>query len=228
MPASHDGVALFGGTFDPVHIGHLWAAVEVRDALGIDQIRLIPSCDPPHRQGTSATATDRLEMLRLATTGQDGITIDSVEVDRGGKSYMIDTLRSVREEIGRQVSLTLVLGSDAFRSLPEWYRWRELTDHAHILVLSRPGGPEERPDGALLEWVKTRQVQDPRCFQDEAHGLICTLQLTQLEVSSSRVRELLRAGRSVAYLTPDAVIRYIRDHGLYRVATDVTKPQDVG
>src|SRR5579885_3221529 len=131
-------LAILGGTFDPVHLGHLRAAWEAGEALDAE-VRLIPTNVPPHRPAPVANAQQRAAILRAALTGQDRLKLDTRELDRAGPSYTFDTLTSLREEIGAQRALVVLLGADAFAGLPSWHRWRELLDLAHIAVLTRPG-----------------------------------------------------------------------------------------
>ncbi len=167
------GVAVFGGTFDPVHNGHLRSAVEVRQALELETIRLIPSYLPPHREVPGSAPEDRLEMLKLATRGVDNIDVDDREVRRQGSSFMIDTLRSIREEIGDAVPLILVIGFDAFQLLDSWREWQSLTDEAHLLVLARPGShpgdtfPAENLTTELTDFFEKRFVDRPLCLHSK-------------------------------------------------------------
>lgn len=221
------GVAVFGGTFDPVHFGHLRSAVEVRRALDVQTVRLIPSYLPPHRGVPGSTAEHRLQMLRLATRGVDNIEVDDREIRREGKSFMIDTLRSIRDEIGDELPLTLVLGFDAFRLLDSWHQWQSLTDVAHIAVLQRPGEPvgehadfpDENLSTELANFFGKRFVDRPLCLHSKPGGLMCVLQLIQLDISSTRIREIIGRGESLDYLTPTEVISYIREHRLYEAVS---------
>ncbi len=140
--------AMLGGTFDPVHYGHLRFADEVRRSLGLKELHLVPAGDPPHRSGPVASAADRLAMLRLAVAEFPGLVVDSREVDRAGKSYTVLTLEALRRE-DAQRPLLLLVGADAFRGLPSWHRWRELFALAHLVVVARPGVCAwRRPAGA--------------------------------------------------------------------------------
>ena len=131
-------VGVFGGTFDPIHYGHLRTAFELLQALRLAEVRFIPCSDPPHRGKTYASAAERLRMVALAIDGQEGFVADDRELARGGPSYSIDTLLTLREEFPQR-SLGLILGMDAFLGLHTWYRWDEILDVAHIVVAHRPG-----------------------------------------------------------------------------------------
>lgn len=215
------GVAVFGGTFDPVHNGHLRSAIELRQALDIKTVRLVPSYLPPHRAAPGSTAEDRLAMLVRATQGVGELEVDDREIRREGKSFMVDTLRSIRDEIGEATPLTLVVGFDAFRLLETWHEWQALTEVAHIAVLSRPGDetgagfPGQHLTTGLANFFEKRFVDKPLCLHSKASGLMCVLELTQLDISSTKIREIIKRGQSPAYLMPAPVIAYIRERELY-------------
>ncbi|MEW9573104.1 nicotinate-nucleotide adenylyltransferase [Rhodanobacter sp. Si-c] len=192
-------LAIFGGTFDPIHIGHLtvaWEAAELLDA----EVRLMPANVPPHRPVPLASAAERVAMLRAALAGQSRLALDARELGREGPSYTVDTLRELRGEQGAR-PLVLLLGADAFAGLPGWHRWRELFDYAHIGVLSRPGADAVVPD-ALAEEVAARHVDDVAALRSVPGGKVTELMVTPLEVSATRIRELLAAGRDPRYLLP--------------------------
>jgi len=192
-------LALFGGTFDPIHIGHLtvaWEAAELLDA----EVRLMPANVPPHRSPPLATPAERVAMLRAALAGQSRLVLDARELERDGPSYTIDTLRELRAEQGER-PLVLLLGADAFAGLPGWNRWRELFDFAHVGVLSRPG-VDALPPAELAEEAAARRVDDVAALRAEPCGKLIELAVTPLEVSATRIRELLAAGRDPRYLLP--------------------------
>ena len=192
-------LALFGGTFDPVHLGHLsvaWEAAELLDA----EVRLMPANVPPHKAPPLADAEQRVAMLHAALQKQDRLAVDTRELRRSGPSYTYDTLCELRAEVGAR-PLVLLLGVDAFAGLPSWHRWRELFEVAHLGVLSRPGVEPELPH-ALWAEIATRRTAD----LDELHawpaGRVIELAVTPLEISATRIRELLAAGRDPRYLLP--------------------------
>lgn len=192
-------LAIFGGTFDPIHIGHLtvaWEASELLDA----EVRLMPANVPPHRPAPLASPAERVAMLRAALAGQARLVLDARELERAGPSYTIDTLRELRAEQGAR-PLVLLLGADAFAGLPTWNRWRELFDFAHIGVLSRPGVEAARPESLAGE-VAARRVDDVAALHAQPCGKLIELAVTPLEVSATRIRELLAAGRDPRYLLP--------------------------
>lgn len=184
--ANRKRIGILGGTFDPVHIGHLRGALEVAEFMGLDELRLIPSARPPHRETPQVGAQDRLAMVRQAVAGLAPLTVDDRELRRDKPSYSIDTLESLRGELAAEDQLFLILGWDAFCGLPTWHRWDELLQHCHILTLKGPAGQ------------------------------ISFIWQTPLAVSATQIRSLLANGRSVRFLVPDAVLAHINAHGLYR------------
>lgn len=209
-------IGILGGTFDPVHIGHLRSAVEVAEQMGLDELRLIPSARPPHRGEPQGRAVDRLAMVEQAVAGVALLQVDDRELKRDKPSYSIDTLESLRGELAADDQLFLLLGWDAFCGLPSWHRWQELLQHCHILVLQRPDADSEAPE-ALQNLLAARSVSDPLSLSGPS-GQISFIWQTPLAVSASQIRALLANGKSVRFLVPDAVLAYIHAHGLYRGA----------
>lgn len=206
-------VAMLGGTFDPIHIGHLRSAVELRERFGLNEVRLVPAHRPPHREQPGAGSAERLRMVELAIAGEPGLRADDRELRRAGPSYSFDTLTGLRAELGPDCSLSLVMGADAFAGLDGWHRWRELLDLAHLIVMARPDSrlPERGPVAELL----ARHRAEPAALRAAPAGHIVSVALTPLPVSATGLRELIRAGRSPRYLLPDPVWSYIRERGLY-------------
>jgi nicotinate-nucleotide adenylyltransferase len=194
------GLAILGGTFDPVHFGHLRSAVEVREALQVDEVRLVPAFIPAHRAEPGCSAAQRLKMLHLGIADSPLLRVDDREMRRGGRSYMIDTLHSVRAEVGDSESLSLVLG--------------EIIDVAHLVVLARPDSHID-VNADVEAWMQDRRAESAQ-LQDRSGGLICELQLTQLAISATMIRHRVRAGEPIEYLLPARVIDYIRREALYR------------
>lgn len=209
-------IGVLGGTFDPVHIGHLRGAVEVAETLGLDEVRLVPNFRPPHREMPNSSAQDRLAMVRLAARELPLLTVDSRELERDKPSYTLDTLESLREELEADDQLFLIMGWDAFCGLPSWHRWDELLDHCHILVMQRPDADSEAPE-ALRDLLAARNVNDPLALAGSS-GQIAFVWQAPLGVSATRIRQFLASGRSVRFLVPDAVLAYINAHGLYRAS----------
>ena len=207
-------IACYGGTFDPVHNGHLAAAEDVLTRAHCEEVRLIPCHRPPHRGRPLATSEQRLAMLRLAVQGRPGLVIDDRELRRAGPSYTVDTLEALRTEMGPDVALGWVLGSDAFAELDSWHRWQELPRLAHLLVLERPGSalPRLGPVGELLA---ERRVTDPRELHRVPAGLIWGVGQRPMTVSATEVRRTLAGARSASHLLPLPVWAYIEQVGLY-------------
>jgi nicotinate-nucleotide adenylyltransferase len=207
-------LAIFGGTFDPVHFGHLRAAVEARESLQLDHLILLPAGNPPHRSGTFASAGHRLAMLRLAVKNDPDLPVDPREVQREGYSWMVDTLAEFRAEIGPGQPLALLLGQDAVNQLDSWKEWRRLFDLAHIIIMQRPDSAH-RYSAELLAEIEPRLVRELAALQQQPGGLVLPLEVTQLAISSTDIRQRLQTGQSCRYLLPAEVIGYIRQHGLY-------------
>ena len=209
-------IGVLGGTFDPVHIGHLRGGLEVAEMMRLDELRLTPNARPPHRDTPQVSALDRLAMVECAVTGVATLVVDSRELQRDTPSYTIDTLELMRAELAADDQLFLLLGWDAFCGLPTWHRWEDLLQHCHILVLQRPDADSEPPD-ALRNLLAARSVSDPLALKGPG-GQIAFVWQTPLAVSATQIRQLLASGKSVRYLVPDAVLAYIDAHGLYRAS----------
>ncbi|MGY2339362.1 nicotinate-nucleotide adenylyltransferase [Pseudomonas sp. SDO5532_S415] len=209
-------IGVLGGTFDPVHVGHLRGALEVAESLALDELRLVPSARPPHRDTPQVSAKDRLAMVKCAVAGVAPLVVDARELQRDKPSYTIDTLELMRAELAADDQVFLLLGWDAFCGLPTWHRWEELLQHCHILVLQRPDADSEPPD-ALRNLLAARSVSDPLALKGPS-GQIAFVWQTPLAVSATQIRQLLASGKSVRFLVPDAVLAYIDAHGLYRAS----------
>lgn len=206
-------IGLLGGTFDPVHFGHLRAALEACERLDLPRLHLLPAGDPPHRSDTVASATQRLAMLELATASCPRLEIDDRELRRAGPSFMVDTLTEVRAEVGAAPVL-LLIGQDAANALDSWHRWQDLFGLAHLVVLRRPDA-HFRCAGELLRHIERRRVAEPDDLLQAPAGKILPLEVTQLDISSTLIRRLLAEGKSPQFLLPDAVLEYIRRQRLY-------------
>ena len=197
-------LAIFGGTFDPIHIGHLRAAWEASEALDAD-VRIVPAKIPPHRPQPVATATERAAMLRAALAGQDRLVLDLRELEREGPSYTFDTLTSLRAEIGSARPLVLLIGADAFAGLSEWHRWRDLFELAHMCVLTRPAQIPAMPRELAAE-VTSRTVDDIAGLREAPAGCVLNMVVSALGISATRIRALLADGREPRWLVPQAVL----------------------
>lgn len=207
-------LALFGGTFDPVHYGHLRAAWEAAEQLQA-QVRLMPANVPPHRPQPALSAAQRVELLQLALAGQDRLVLDTRELRREGPSYTVDTLHELRAEIGAGRPLVLLLGSDAFAGLPSWNRWLQLFGLAHIAVMTRPG-PAPVFAAALAEQIAARRSELDGDWRRHGAGRILPVDVTDLDISATAIRTQLGRGQEPRYLLPETVLERIRRQGWYR------------
>jgi len=212
-PSKNQAVALFGGTFDPVHYGHLRAAAEVAEQLKVSDFRLLPAGQPPHREGTWAEAHHRLAMLELALAPYPDLRVDDREIQRSGPSFMVDTLADLRSEVG-SAPILLCVGQDAANDLNRWHRWRELFELAHLVIMARPLSQPRYPQD-LGEMFDQRRVKRTRDLMDSPSGLVRHVEITQLAISSTDIRRQLASGRDPRFLLPATVLAYVRKHGLY-------------
>jgi len=206
-------IGIFGGTFDPVHYGHLRAAVEAREKLGLPDMRLLPAGTPPHRSGTFASAEHRLAMLKLALSDNDGLQVDDREVRREGSSYMVDTLAEFRREYPHS-PLLLMIGQDAANALDRWHDWQALFGLAHLVIMRRPESVSIY-SSELEEQVHSRHTGQVEDLMTSIAGLVLPLEVTQLAISSTDIRRRISQQKSPRFLLPEAVIAYIRQHRLY-------------
>jgi nicotinate-nucleotide adenylyltransferase len=205
-------IGIYGGTFNPVHFGHLRTALEVKEIFGLEQLRLIPCRLPAHRQEPDVSAQMRLQMLNLAVADTPGLMVDRRELDRQGKSFMVDTLQSLAADFPGQ-SLLLIMGADAFAGLQSWHQWQRLFDYAHIAVLTRPGFTRQR----LPEFFQQRQVENIAELKQQSAGLLIFQAVTLLDISSTKIRRMIAGGASPQFLLPQQVQTFIQQHQLYRV-----------
>ena len=211
-----EAIGIFGGTFDPVHFGHLRPALELYEQLRLQKMLLLPCAVPPHRPEPLASSEQRLSMLHLAIEKEPRLGVDLRELKRGGTSYMVDTLHSLRNEVGRK-PLCLCLGLDAFLGLPGWHEWQELLNLAHIVVAHRPGWELDvdsiSPELQRLLAVHLHDSDVSQC--DRPAGAVVLQPVSQLAISSTEIRERIAAGRSARYLMPERVWDYIQKEKLY-------------
>ena len=223
-------IGLFGGTFDPVHFGHLRLATELAEAFHLEKVIFIPAGLPYHRGRDAHASTDqRLTMLKLATQRDARFDIDERELKRSGNTYTYDTLVEMRAERGPEVPLVFLAGTDAFAAINTWHRWMELFDLAHFAVAVRADDQQwfSRGPGTIPREIWPRITLNPRELASAPAGKIMTFAMTPLSISSTAIRALASEGASIRYLTPDPVADYIRTHRLYsrtpEPATDTTR-----
>ncbi len=207
-------IGLFGGTFDPVHFGHLRPALEVLQGLPLDQVRFMPLHQPVHRAEPQAPAALRLAMLRAAIAGQAGFQVDERELERRGNSYTYDSLCSLRAELGEQVPICLLLGADTFRGFLAWHRPAEILQLAHLVVMDRPG-TAALPE-ALDRWAAPHRCDHQESLREAPAGRILFWNVTPLAISSTQIRRWVARGGSPRFLVPDAVAALIERERLYR------------
>jgi nicotinate-nucleotide adenylyltransferase len=212
-------LGILGGTFDPVHYGHLRLAQEVAEKLKLERVRFVPSGTPPHRPAPATPAADRLAMVRLAVAGNPRFDVDDRELRRAGPGYMVDTLASLRAEAGADRPLALLLGADAFLDLATWSRWHELFRLAHLVVAHRPGFPvdtwQSRMPQPLAREYASRLMQQPLAVHLAPAGGIVVIGIAALDISATMIRDCVAAGASPRYLLPDSVLDYIQAHAFY-------------
>jgi nicotinate-nucleotide adenylyltransferase len=207
-------LGIFGGTFDPIHYGHLRTALELKQRLELAAVHFVPVANPPHRSAPLSDGKLRLRMVEAAIRDEPGFVADDRELNRPGLSYTFETLTSFRGELGADRPLCLLLGMDAFLGLPQWHRWGELIELAHVVVAHRPGWEIPRV-GVLGDWLATRGAPGAAELATRPAGFVHVQPVTQLEISSTDLRDTLRAGRDPKYLVPDGVRQIILETECY-------------
>jgi len=209
-------IGIFGGTFNPIHFGHLRMAQELMDALSFDEVRFIPAANPPHKNTPTISAEHRAAMVRLSIANNPGFTFDDRELHRTGASYTIDTLLSRREELGMQTSITLLMGSDAFTQFDTWHRWQEIIPLCHIALVQRPRVEDNKLPKILETFLHNHYTENSDDLHTSPAGFVTMRPVTALDISSTAIREAFKHGYSARYLMPDNVIEYIHAHKLYQ------------
>lgn len=220
-------IGVLGGTFDPIHFGHLRLAQEIAEKLKLDHVRFISSGTPPHRGAPRVSAADRLAMVKLAVAGNALFSVDDRETKRAGPGYMVDTLAELRAEAGANRPLVLLLGADAFLELATWNRWHELFNLAHIVVAHRPGFPvgtwQNRMPQPLAREYTLRTMQQPLAVHLAPAGGIVIVPIVALDISATMIRDCIGLRASPRYLLPEPVLDYIQTHRLYVQEVDETR-----
>ncbi len=210
-------IGILGGTFNPIHHGHLRMAQELGEALNLDEVRFIPSANPPHKTVPTVSAEHRMQMVQLAIEPNPLFKLDDRELARDGASYTIDTLISLRNELGQDVALSLMMGSDAFTKLHTWHRWQELLHFCHLVLVQRPSTVPKQPlDKVLVTLLHDHYTEDNEDLSTKRAGCIHMQTITALDISSTAIRSAFQKKLSAQYLMPEAVINYIQLHQLYR------------
>ncbi|MFQ5993941.1 MAG: nicotinate-nucleotide adenylyltransferase [Acidiferrobacterales bacterium] len=207
-------IGILGGTFDPIHYGHLRPAEQVLHALQLKEVRLIPAGRPPHRAAPVASAENRLKMAELAVTGRAGLCVDDREIRSSGPSYTVCTLGGLRAELGSQ-SLCLLIGMDAFVEIESWFEWKQLFEFAHLVVMERPGSPKLESVSDLPEWARRRVCDNEAALMRESAGKIVFQAVDPQPISATAIRRMISKGHCPQGLIPDSVWSYIRTNHLY-------------
>lgn len=215
--ATKAAVGLMGGTFNPIHYGHLRMAQELAESLNLDEVRFIPAANPPHKSADLISAELRVEMVRLGVSNNPTFSVDNRELLRSGASYTVDTLLSLRDELGKEMSLTLFMGSDAFTKFNTWHRWQEIIQLCHIALVQRPlttNNKEVLPK-VLETFLHNHYTENADELHESPSGWVTMQQITALDISSTTIRDSIKNYHSVRYLMPDSVIDYIQTNKLY-------------
>jgi nicotinate-nucleotide adenylyltransferase len=207
-------VAVFGGTFDPIHNGHLRSALELAERLGVAEVRMMPCARPAHRDTPAGSAEHRAAMLEVAVANEPLLLCDRSELRREGPSYTIDSLIALRRELGPERCICLIMGCDAVLDVTSWHRWEELLDWANVVVIARPGWSFPQRD-TVAHWLQENACRDIAQLQESPAGAVLVEELRPLPISSSEIRQLIAAGRSARFLLPEPVLDYICKHKLY-------------
>lgn len=204
-------IGILGGTFDPIHFGHLRPALEISELLSLDEMRFIPSASPPHRWQPEASAEHRLEMVKLAINGVDNFVIDEREYQRKGASYTVDTLASIREDVGENQPLCMLIGMDALEHFTQWKDWQGILDLSHLVISARPGYNKIQTQ----DWMKARVTESVDDLYQSPNGKLYFADVSQYDLSATYIRKQLLDSKSLRYALPDNVGEYIKQHKLY-------------
>src|SRR5579885_1986247 len=216
MHQTHKALGILGGTFDPIHHGHLRMALELYEALDLAQVHIIPTYKPMYRKQPVATPDQRLAMVQCAVGGEPALIADDREIRRKGITYTIDTLIEMRAEMP-DTPFCLLIGIDAFLGFPSWHRWKEILDYAHIVVAHRPHYHLPQA-GIIAELLHQHMPKETSFLHENIAGCILLRPITALEISATDIRKQIAMGRNPRYLLPDGVYEYIKQHGTYSIS----------
>lgn len=207
-------IGLFGGSFDPIHLGHLRPALEVMENIGLSEVRFIPAHQSPLKGRPNLTPKQRANMVANAIAGQAGFELESCELEREGASYTVDTLHLMRQRYGAETPLILMMGTDSFNTLPCWHRWQQILELGHIVIMQRPDAALDEsgfPPGFMAQ-VSTNEAE---ILRNRPNGHVFQQEVSQLGISSTMIRDRLRAGQSIRFLVPEAQADFIHTNQLY-------------
>lgn len=214
-----DAFVFMGGTFDPIHNGHLRTALELQQWLGVDQVCLIPSKQPVHRGEPGCSSEQRLAMVRAAVADEPALQVDEREILSDKPSYSLLTLQSLRAALGAEKPICMIMGMDAYLTLPSWHEWQQFIELCHLVVVQRPG--YTLPDDSVMAVFTQQHLADtPQQMLTQPAGSVLIHELTPLGISATQVRQSIQAGRSPRYLIPDQVWQYIQENHLYGLSKD--------
>ncbi len=209
-------IGLLGGTFDPIHYGHLRLAWEAKQTIGLNQVLVMPCHIPPHRETPQSNASHRLQMARLACSNTPGFEVDDWELQRATPSYTVETLCHLKERFGDETALVFIMGMDAFNSFSQWHQWDTILSLCHLWVAHRPGSQEPPPESPEGQLMANHSVPTPQELAQYPCGKLHIYQSTALEISATKLRSDISAGIEPRFLLPELVRDYIEQHRLYQ------------
>jgi len=208
-------IGILGGTFDPIHNGHIRLAIEVLEKLKLDEVKLIPANIPPHRPTPFASPADRKKMIKLAISDEKKLSIDLREIENGNISYTVNTLKSLRDEFSNDI-LFLIIGIDVFNMIDDWKEWQSLLNYTHIIVANRSSDNEENISSALRKWINENKIDDINFLTSALSGYIYYIDTPIVEISSSMIRTYYTKHKNIEKYLPSNVITYIKENNLYK------------
>ena len=208
-------IGILGGTFDPIHNGHIRLAIEVLEKLKLDEVKLIPANIPPHRPTPFASSADRKKMIKLAISDEKKLSIDLREIENGNISYTVNTLKSLRDEFSNDI-IFLIIGVDVFNMIDGWKEWQSLLNYTHIIVANRSSDNEENISGALRKWRNENKIDDINFLTSALSGYIYYIDTPIVEISSSMIRKHYTKHKNIEKYLPSNVITYIKENNLYK------------
>ena len=208
-------IGILGGTFDPIHNGHIRLAIEVLEKLKLDEVKLIPANIPPHRPTPFASPADRKKMIKLAISDEKKLSIDLREIENGNISYTVNTLKSLRDEFSNDI-IFLIIGVDVFNMIDGWKEWQSLLNYTHIIVANRSSDNEDNISSALKKWRNENKIDDINFLTSALSGYIYCIDTPIVEISSRMIRTYYTKHKNIEKYLPSNVITYIKENNLYK------------